>query len=135
MNNTEKYMAQVVKVSLCLVIVESILIFLLMGEEASHYFFGLVFGYFFNLIFFRLMYLNAKRVVEMQEKKAKRYMVFNYFMRYILTGFILFIAAKYPQMSLYTCFLGLLTIKLSVYIDHIIRQRKSGLKEEIKRKE
>lgn len=117
--STQSLIFNIIKYSVLLVVFESVLIFLFLNNPLR-YFLGLMFGFFFNLIFFRLMYLNVNKVVGMSEGKAKRYVFANYLARYIITGFVLLIAGLYSQLSIFTCFLGLLTIKIVIYIRNFV---------------
>lgn len=116
MNDSIKtFMRRTILSGLGLVLFEAVLLFFF-TENYIKYISGLLFGFLFNVLFFRLMYLNISKALNMQETKAKTYIFTNYMARYILSGFVLFIAAMYPQLSLYTCFLGLLTIKLVLHL-------------------
>lgn len=118
-------MAKTIKYSFAIFIFEAILIFVF-GNPPMKYLGGLLLGYVFNLIFFRIMYLNAKSKVEMQAKRAKRFSIINYTARYAITGVILYIAAVSPKLSLLTCFIGLLSIKLAIYVSTIVDYFKSA---------
>ncbi|NLW52996.1 MAG: hypothetical protein GXY87_06525 [Tissierellia bacterium] len=123
-DSTQSLIFNIIKYSVLLVVFESVLIFLFL-DNPLRYFLGLMFGFFFNLIFFRLMYLNVNKVVGMTQGKAKSYIFANYLARYIITGFVLFIAGSYSQLNIFTCFLGLLTIKIVIYIRNFILMIKS----------
>lgn len=115
MDSVQKFMLRIVRYSLGLFIIESLLIFIFV-QDPLKYFLGLLLGYVFNLIFFRLMYLNAKSKVEMGVKGAKSFTRINYMVRYLITGVIFYVAAVHPKLSLLTCFIGLLNIKMAIYV-------------------
>lgn len=119
MNQTEQYMLKIFKVTLAVILFETLVI-LIFFNTPLRLIFGLLFGYIFSLIFFRLIYLNVSRAVDMSVSKAKRYMTLNYAARYIITGAVLVIAGLYSQLSLFTCFLGLLSVKLAIYLNNFV---------------
>lgn len=77
---------------------------------------GLAFGTIFSILRLRLMDLTIKKAIKMSALKAKRYTTSQYFIRYVLTAVILFVAAVEPSISLLGTIIGLFTIKASVYL-------------------
>lgn len=124
-DDTQKFIVETILHSVILIIFEVILLAIIIPNPAS-FIYGLLFGYAFCLIFFSLMYLNISRALDMTETGAKRYMFANYMARYFLTACILLISAMYPFLSIYTCFLGLLTIKIVLYIKNLINYIKGN---------
>lgn len=127
MNDTKNMIKRVIIHSLIFVILTSIIL-LLIFEHPLKYILGLLFGYFFNLVFFRLMYLNITKAMDMKEDKARSYITINYIARYIISGFVLFIAASYSYLNIFTCFIGLLSIKLVIHIRNFFILMKSSIK-------
>ncbi|WP_058486021.1 ATP synthase subunit I [Defluviitalea phaphyphila] len=77
---------------------------------------GVLFGSIFSILKLRLMELSIKKSLSMPPHKASKYATGNYMIRYIITGIILLVAALEPSISLIGTFLGLLTMKFSVFL-------------------
>lgn len=116
--NENNYFMKIVKNAVILMLLE-IVLFFCMGEKFQEHLYGLLLGGFVNILFFRLMYLNISKVVDRKVKNIQTYIFFNYIARYCITGFILYIAATNENISLYSCFLGLLSIKLVIHIQNV----------------
>lgn len=92
--------------------------FFVIRENILHNIYGLLLGGVVNILFFRLMYLNINKVLDGKVKNVQAYIFINYFARYAITGCILYIAAVQENISLYSCFLGLLSIKIVIYLQN-----------------
>lgn len=86
---------------------------------------GLAFGTTFSILRLRLIDLSIKKSIKMPPKKAHNYAISQYMIRYILTAVILFISALEPSISILGTIVGLLIIKISVYLTIIIDKKKS----------
>lgn len=127
MSDTNKMIKRVIIHSLIFVAIVSIALFFIF-DQPMKYILGLLFGYAFNLVFFRLMYLNISKAMDMTEDKAKSYITVNYIARYIISGFVLLIAASYSYLNIFTCFIGLLSIKLVIHLRNFYLTLKSSMK-------
>lgn len=107
----------IVKNAVILMLLE-IIVFFCIGVKFKEHLYGLLLGGFVNILFFRLMYLNIVKVIDRKVKKIQTYIFLNYVARYCITGFILYIAAINENISLYSCFLGLLSIKMVIHIQN-----------------
>lgn len=108
---------KVVKSAILLLFVEVGFFFVLQVNRWQNIY-GVLFGGVVGLLFFRLIYLNITKVLDGKVKNMRGYIFINYIVRYIITGFILYIAAVSEYISLYTCFLGLLNIKIVIYLQN-----------------
>lgn len=111
------YGIKIIKYAIFLWLFE-IVFFFAIKESLLQNIYGLLLGGFVNLLFFRLMYLNINKVLEGRVKNVRAYIFINYLARYTITGFILYIAAVREDISLYSCFLGLLSIKIVIYLQN-----------------
>lgn len=80
---------------------------------------GLVFGTVLSLLNFRLLYLTLSKAVLMPPGKAQVYASSRYVVRYIITGMVLFIAIKADHINALGTILGLLLIKIVVFVGNI----------------
>lgn len=126
MDNAYKFMIRIMKFSAFVFLFELFLIGIFFDEPLM-YIIGLVLGYALNLIFFRVMYLNVKSKLEMESKRAIIFTRINYAVRMIITGLLFFVVIKSNKISLLTCVIGLLNVKIAIYVsviyDAIIKKK------------
>ena len=115
MINTNQYFNKIVIRVLILLALESILFFVF-SEQYLPLITGVIVGGIFNLIFFKIIHLNIISAIEKTPIQAKRMMVINYIIRYIISGILLFVSAKSIYLDFFTTALGLLSVKIVVYI-------------------
>lgn len=115
MINTNQYFNKIVIRVLILLALESILFFVF-SEQYLPLITGVIVGGIFNLIFFKIIHLNIISAIEKTPSQAKRIMVINYIIRYIISGILLFVSAKSIYLDFFTTALGLLSVKIVVYI-------------------
>lgn len=128
MEENNKYVNEIILKSLLLLALEAIIILVFFDNKIS-LLLGLLLGGGLAIIFFRMLYLNILIAMGKTEDKARRYMTVNYFIRFLITGIILYISAKSNLFNLATTTLGLLSIKFTLYINNfvtLLRDRKEG---------
>ncbi|MFM1535623.1 ATP synthase subunit I [Helcococcus ovis] len=128
MIENEKYVNSIIIKVLILLIVESIII-LIFFDKVLPKILGLLLGGFVSIAFFKILYLNIVVAIEKSEAQAKRYMAINYSVRYLISGLIFFIAAKSIYLNIFTCLIGMLSIKFVFYINNLfsfIEERKNN---------
>ena len=91
----------------------------LFTDNPKPYIFGLLVGGNINVLLFKLHYLNLLSLVERNSKSANVGAVFNYFIRYLITGIVLAVSAKADYMNFWTTALGFLMIRFSIYYEYI----------------
>lgn len=84
---------------------------------------GLAFGSFFGMLNFRLLALTLEKSVHKRPDKAQKYVMSQYCIRYILTAIVLFIGFKADYMEIIAVIIGILVIKMAVFVDTIVKQR------------
>lgn len=96
----------------------SVLGFILIREPYSPVVFakGLFFGGIFSILKIKLMENTMSKAVQKDSVKAQTYVSMHYFMRYILTGIVLVVAALEPSISIYGAALGVLSLKAAAYL-------------------
>lgn len=120
MKENDRYVQNIILKALAVILIESILIFVIFGNNFFPLFFGLLLGGFVNIAFFYILYRNIIKAMDKTESQAKKYMTMTYTLRYILSAVVLFVTIKSDYLNVFTCFIGLLTIKLTFYINNLI---------------
>lgn len=118
MIENEKYVNNIIIKVLILLIVESIIL-LIFFDNVLPKILGLLLGGVVSISFFKILYLNIVSAIEKTEAQAKRYMAINYSVRYLISGLIFFIAAKSSYLNIFTCLIGMLSIKFVFYINNL----------------
>ena len=129
MKENERYVARIIIRALAVMLVEIILLFFFTENKIPNVL-GLVLGGLVSIVFLYLIYLNVLRAIDMSEKGAKVFMMANYYARYALAGIVLYMAFKLPYFNIFTCALGLLSIKLGLFIGNVFDMLKSRKKKE-----
>ncbi len=75
---------------------------------------GTIFGTLVGILNFRLLYLTLNRAVKMQPHRAQIHAVTNYFMRYFITGAVLYVSIQRPHINVLGTIVGLIAIKLVI---------------------
>lgn len=119
MNQNDKFVKEIIIKSFVLIFLEIVMAIIFFEDKLSIVF-GLILGGGLSIVFFRVIYLNILIALGKEESKARNFFIFNYMIRYIMYGVILYIAAKSQYFNLFSTFLGFFTIKLVLYIDNVI---------------
>lgn len=118
LTENDKFVNSIIKKAGLLILIEAILLIFL--DNRITLILGLLFGGIISILFFRITYVNIQYIINKTERQAKRIMIINYTVRYFISGLVLFVCAKSSNFNIFTCFLGLLTIKLTFYINNVI---------------
>ena len=119
MEENDKYVKGVIVKALIFLVFESVFIMLFFHKKAIPLVFGLLLGGFLNILFFTIMYKNILVALNKSEAGAKRFMQINYMVRYIISGIVLYISTQSSYLNVFTCMIGLLTIKLVLYLNNL----------------
>jgi len=92
--------------------------FLLLFEDRISLLLGLVFGLVFSLLNFRLLQLTIEKSVKMSEKKAQSYVTQRYFLRYAITGVVLYVAITNPSLNVLGTIAGLILLKFVILVSN-----------------
>jgi hypothetical protein len=95
---------------------------------------GLAFGASIGMLGFIDLSHTLQRAVQKGPAKAQSYTVRKYFMRYIMTGVVLYIAVVAPYINVIGTLIGLLLIKFAIMITNLFND-KEFYKNIIQRKE
>lgn len=128
MREIDKYVREIIYKNLLFLFIIGLII-LVFFDNKIPLILGLVLGGGLAIVFFRLLYLNVAIAMGKTPDKARRYMIVNYLIRFIIAGIILYVSAKSSLFNFVTTALGLLSLKLTIYIDNLIsifKDRKEG---------
>lgn len=118
MNDINKFVNNIILKNLIFIVIQMIII-IIFFKNFIPLILGLLVGGGLSIIFFRIIYLNLIQAMDSGVKGAKRIMTINYIVRYIISGLVLFVCAKSPYFNIFTCALGLISIKLTLYINNV----------------
>lgn len=96
-----------------------ILIFLFSGNVKASIL-GYVFGVIISMLVFLLLKESVEKSVRLDPDKASRYATGQYFVRMLIQGVVLIIAAKADYLSFLTVVLGLLMVKIVITLSSIL---------------
>lgn len=95
------------------------LLFLIFLKHPKAYLTGLFFGGTVSILMFIALYHSTVKMVDKEPNAGMRYAVIQYLFRMGIFAAVLVVSAIADYISLYTTFLGLLSIKLAIYSDNI----------------
>ena len=84
---------------------------------------GLAFGASIGMLNFIDLSNTMQRAVQKSPAKAQSYAVKKYFMRYIVTGVVIFVAVLAPYINVIGTVIGLLLIKFAIMITNLFNDR------------
>jgi len=77
---------------------------------------GIVFGTLITILKLKLLHNSLNKAVTMSPKKAHKYMIINYFIRYFITAIVLFSAAITSKYMLFGVSIALISPKFAIYL-------------------
>lgn len=95
-----------------------IFVYLLIFGIRPEYVLGGLLGSLLSIGFFLSLYRNIQRIIDMSPEGAKREMTVNYAIRYVITGFVLVLISFVDFINIYTCIIGLFSIKIVIYLEN-----------------
>ncbi|MBN4050674.1 MAG: hypothetical protein COA82_04710 [Alkaliphilus sp.] len=84
---------------------------------------GLVFGTIISILNFRLLYLALKKAVNLPPHKAQAYASSKYFMRYVVTGVVLFVAIRAENINVLGTIFALISIKMVILKTELLNSK------------
>jgi hypothetical protein len=101
----------------------SMIFFIFVFNEWKALSLGLLFGVLISGLNFIDLSNTLERAVKKSPEKAQSYTVRKYFMRYIMTGVVIFVAVKVPHLHVIGTVLGMLLIKFSIMITNLFNDK------------
>lgn len=114
----ENYVNTIIKRSLVLILF-GVGICFFVADKPMPYVYGLVFGGSINILGFKLLELNAKKAAKMAKGGARAYFASNYFIRLMIYGMVLVVAAKANYINFLTTALSLLVVRMVIITDGV----------------
>ncbi|MCD5413507.1 MAG: ATP synthase subunit I [Clostridiales bacterium] len=84
---------------------------------------GLLFGAIMAILNFRLLYLALNKAVNLPPHKAQVYASSKYFMRYLVTGIVLFVSIRAEHINVLGTIFGLLSIKFVILKTELLNSK------------
>ncbi len=84
---------------------------------------GVLFGGAYSVLNFRLMQLTFDKAMKMPSARAQKYVQTRYFLRYLLTGVVIYVAIINPWVNIIGVLLGLVAVKISVLINTTVSKK------------
>ncbi len=85
---------------------------------------GVLFGGAYSILNFRLMQLTFDKAMKMPSARAQKYVQTRYFLRYLITGVVIYVAIINPWVNIVGVLLGLIAVKISVLINTTVSKKK-----------
>ncbi len=126
---TKKTILDVAKAVIVLIIIATPILFLFF-DDALALFLGLLFGSSVTFLMFVELAMTIKKAVQMEASRANAYTMSKYYLRFLIYGVVIFVSIKAPYINVIGTVIGLLSVKVVIYITNIIVQKKSKRKEE-----
>lgn len=94
-------------------------------QDLYPFWLGLMVGTFFSIIKLYMMEKSIQKSIQMDPKKASLYTTFQYLFRYVLTAIVfIIIATTQPTVAIFSTALGMITMKIAVYLYSFQEKRK-----------
>jgi hypothetical protein len=122
LNYTAELVLSIVKktISILAVLILTAFIFF---EEPMTWLYGYIFGGAIGILNFMLLAKTMEKAVEMSPHKAQGYATVNYFIRFAITGVVLFIALKADYINALAVIVGLILIKLIILVTNLFSDK------------
>ncbi|MGV8906647.1 MAG: ATP synthase subunit I [Acetobacterium sp.] len=104
----------------CLVL----MLFGFMTENPGKFMLGVLFGGIYSILNFRLMQLTFDKAMKMPSAKAQKYVQTRYYLRFLVTGVVIYVAIVNPWLNIIGVILGLVAVKLSVLMITVLFKKK-----------
>lgn len=97
-----------------------IMFFGFLTDNPLSFMLGTLFGGIFSILHFRLMQLTFKKAMAMPPAKAQKYVQTRYFLRFLITGVVIYAAIVTPWLNIVGVILGLIAVKISILINNFL---------------
>ncbi|KNZ43107.1 ATP synthase subunit I [Acetobacterium bakii] len=84
---------------------------------------GVLFGGLYSILNFRLMQLSFEKAMKMPSAQAQKYIQTRYFLRYLITGVVIYVAIINPWLNIIGVLLGLVAVKISVLVNSFLEKK------------
>ncbi len=126
---TRKTVFDIGKVVVVINVAASVLMSIFLSEPMPMIL-GMWFATIISVLLFYELALTITRAVTMNPARASRYSSGKYFLRFFIYAVVLYVAANSPILDIYGAVIGILSVKISIYIANLVLNQKSQRKEE-----
>lgn len=108
------------------------LVFMFFGfisAEPLKFILGVLFGGICSTLSFKVLQWTCEKAIKMPSGQVPGYLQTRYFMRYLATGVIIYIAIMIPWLNIIGVLLGLVATKISIYITQIFSKKSVSTEE------
>ncbi|MBK5244457.1 MAG: ATP synthase subunit I [Eubacteriaceae bacterium] len=84
------------------------------------YILGILFGGLYSILNFKLMQVTFDKAIKMPPVQAQKYIQTRYFLRYLISGVVIYVAIINPWLNIIGVILGLIAIKISVLMSTVL---------------
>lgn len=109
----DNYVGTIIKRSIIIIMLTAIISFIFL-DHGKAIAYGIVFGGSISILGFKLMAMSITSSANMLEDKAKKHVVINYMIRYVIYGVVLVVAAKADYINLLSTVLSMFVIKIVI---------------------
>ncbi|WP_051355589.1 ATP synthase subunit I [Acetobacterium malicum] len=100
-----------------------LMLFSFLAEDPLAFALGVLFGGAYSILNFRLMQLTFDKAMKMPSARAQKYVQTRYFLRYLITGVVIYVAIINPWVNIIGVLLGLVAVKISVLINTTVSKK------------
>jgi len=122
LNYTAELILSILKKTISILIVLILTAFIFF-EEPVTWLYGYIFGGAIGILNFILLAKTMEKAVKMIPHKAQGYATFNYFIRFAITGVVLFIGLKADYINAIAVIVGLILIKLIIIVTNLFSDK------------
>ncbi|MCT4592767.1 MAG: ATP synthase subunit I [Anaeromicrobium sp.] len=84
---------------------------------------ALIFGTIIGILNFRLLAMTLEKASQMEPRQAQVYVTSRYFVRYIITGLVLYVAIKAEYLNVIGVIIGLVLIKIVILSTNLFNDK------------
>ncbi len=100
-----------------------LMLFAFLTADPRAFALGVLFGGAYSVLNFRLMQVTFDKAMKMPSARAQKYVQTRYFLRYLLTGVVIYVAIINPWVNIIGVLLGLVAVKISVLINTTVSKK------------
>lgn len=105
------------------------MLFAFVTTEPIRFVLGVLVGGICSIVSFKILQITCEKAVKMPSGQVPGYLQTRYFLRYLGTGVIIYIAVINPWLNIVGVLLGLIATKVSIYIVEFFSKKKASVKE------
>lgn len=83
-----------------------------------------VFGFLVSSLLFYDLAITVSKAVKMNPSRSGIFAGVKYTLRFVITGVVIYVSIKSPNMNVYGAVVGILSIKVVIYISNIFSSKK-----------